>query len=117
MRSNGGSGCRGDTSSVPPCRGFRDLSAAESGRLTQQKHQLLCDIAAYPDWLRPLLGNYGPRGASSPKTAGTAWKEIHNTILDRIARVRCRSAIRAIKMISLIAPDNLPRLARGPPLR
>jgi hypothetical protein len=50
----------------------------------EQKPRLLCDGAAYPEWLRPLLGDYGPRGASSPKKVGTAWKEIHEAILDRV---------------------------------
>ena len=68
-----------------PCRAFNDLCAAESNRLMKHKHHLLCDSTAYPEWLRPLLGNYGPSGASSPKKAGTAWKEIHGAIINRVS--------------------------------
>ena len=67
------------------CRSFPDLTAAETETLTGQKQRLLCDSAAYPEWLRPILGNYGPRGVSSSKKTGSAWKEIHNAILDRVS--------------------------------
>ena len=66
------------------CRPFQDLTAAEAETLTGQKQRLLCNSKAYPEWLRPILGNYGPRGVSSPQKVGSAWKEIHNAILDRV---------------------------------
>lgn len=68
-----------------PCRPFRDLSKVESMRLMEQRQRLLCNSPVYPEWLRPLLGNYGPRGASSPKTAGKAWREIHEAVLEKFA--------------------------------
>ena len=73
-----------------PLRPLADLSPAMLKRLRDQDDRLMCENDLYPEWLRPLLGNYGPRGGAggARKRAGMAWTEIHEAICEHYANDR-----------------------------
>ncbi len=68
-----------------PCVSFSKLNKRQRQRLQRQKFQLIGDPSVYPEWLRDTLGIFGPRGVSNPTRCSTAWKEVHELIVDHVA--------------------------------